>query len=276
MNQRHTLGAATAYDIQACLHDERRVELFLEAIFATVKPGDVVVDAGSGTGLLGLLAAQAGAKRVYCVEANPVVAPVVAQNIIRNGFFHQVVPVCADATKWTPPEQVDVIVSEVISAGFFYEPQLQILNNLLPSLKPGGTVIPLGMTNHIELIFAQPTMYGLQFDYDSRFRALEADMPLTTSVPYHTADFTKPNSAIISREVTVKAMVSGVANAARISYDITFPNGVIATEPTEFLLNPQIVFLPKPVGLRGRERYRVAIEYEAGGSPLDGTINVLQ
>ena len=49
----------TSYDIQACLYDEERVEYFREAIFRTVQPGDVVVDAGSGTGLLGMFAAHA-------------------------------------------------------------------------------------------------------------------------------------------------------------------------------------------------------------------------
>jgi hypothetical protein len=70
-------------------------------------------------------------------------------------------------------------VSEVISAGFFYEPQLQIVNNLRKSLKPKGHIIPLSMENTVELIDAQSMLYGLRFDYDSRYRTLAEDHSLT-------------------------------------------------------------------------------------------------
>jgi predicted RNA methylase len=53
----------TSYDIQECLYDEVRVKHFQKAISNTVSDGDIVVDAGSGTGLLGMLAARAGAKK---------------------------------------------------------------------------------------------------------------------------------------------------------------------------------------------------------------------
>ena len=40
------------------LADEVRTKTFLRAILSTVKPGDVVLDLGSGTGLLALLEAE--------------------------------------------------------------------------------------------------------------------------------------------------------------------------------------------------------------------------
>lgn len=270
----HTLGAATAYDIQACLHDKARVELFRRAIRCTVGPGDVVIDAGSGTGLLGLFAAQAGAKTVYCVEGIRSAIPVIRENAARNGYAHVIVPVHADATQWSPPSQVDVIISEVISAGFFYEPQLQILNHLTQFLKPFGTLIPESMRNYVELIDAQESLYGLKFNYDSRFTHVEGDTSLTTREVYHSADFMSANHADIASAPRLRATHSGWANAARISYDITFPGGVVATEPTAFLLNPQIVFLDARVHLSEGDRYTVSLEYEASGSPLDAKIRV--
>ena len=57
--------AFTPYEISLCLHDVTRTRMWKEAIEDSVKPGDVVVDAGSGTGILGVFAAMAGARPAF-------------------------------------------------------------------------------------------------------------------------------------------------------------------------------------------------------------------
>jgi len=48
----------------------------------------------------------------------------------------------------------------------------------------------------------------------------------------------------------------------------------MGTKPTEFLLNPQILFLPKPVTLQAGAYYDVSLDYEAAASPLSCRIQV--
>jgi predicted RNA methylase len=264
----------TTYDIQLCLYDARRVQYFRDAIRRTVRAGDVVVDAGSGTGLLGLFAAQAGAARVYCLELNPEYIAVIEQNARRNGLGERIVALNVDATRCDLPEPVDVLISEVISAGFFYEPQLQIINNLRRFLKPGGAIVPMAMKNYIELISAQEELYGLTFNFDARFTELDGDRSLTGSALYLATEFQDLlDPAIISR-VRVVTTDSGTANAVKVTYDIRFADGVCADKPTDFLLNPQIIFLPEPVSLLVDNAYDIALRYHAGGSPLTCDIAV--
>jgi predicted RNA methylase len=50
------------------IEDRPRIDAFRRAVREVVRPGASVVDLGSGTGILGLLACEAGAARVYSIE----------------------------------------------------------------------------------------------------------------------------------------------------------------------------------------------------------------
>lgn len=263
----------TSYDIHACLFDERRVDYLHNAIFHKVHPGDVVVDAGSGTGVLGMLAVQAGARKVYCVELNEEHIEVIEQNARRNGFSDSIVAIHGDSTEIDLPEPVDVIVSEVISCGFFYEPQLQIIANLKRFLKPGGSIIPGTMDNFVELIDAQEVLYNLRFNFDSRWKELD-DRILTTRARYLSTNFLDDTPNRISTTTASRALVTGTANAIRLSYGVGFSEGVYAEQPTEFLLNPQIIFLAEPIPLVRGEYYDISLDYEASSTPSDCKIRI--
>jgi len=70
------------------LNDVVRMEAYRRAIFQTVKRGDTVLDVGSG--ILAMLACQAGAGRVYAVEQGPVIAAA-RELATANGFADRIV-----------------------------------------------------------------------------------------------------------------------------------------------------------------------------------------
>ncbi len=270
----------TPYDIQNCLYDAARVDYFRRAIAAVVKPGDIVIDAGSGTGVLGLFAAQAGAAKVYCIEIDREYVQVINENARLNRLQDKIVAVHGNAAEMDLDDivgagrQVDVIVSEVISGGLFYEPQLQIIDNLQRFLKPAGKVIPGVMTNQVELIHAQDELYGLKFAYDTRHQILNGDRALTTRETYLQVDFREETPLHIRESAVVRAQHTATANAVRIPYTLQFSDDVEACEPTEFLLNPQTIFLPAAVRLVEGRAYRVSLDYQSGESPLNAKIEV--
>jgi protein arginine N-methyltransferase 1 len=55
-------------DYGAMIADHGRMDAFVRALGRAVKPGAVVVDIGTGTGIFALLACRFGARRVYAIE----------------------------------------------------------------------------------------------------------------------------------------------------------------------------------------------------------------
>src|SRR4051812_29416099 len=120
------------------LADRSRVGAFVEALRATVRPGDVVLDLASGTGILGLLACQYGASRVYAIESEPIAG--LAREIARdNGFADRIIPIQALSTRASLPEPVDVIVTDLAGRFGFEAGLVEVIGDARRRfLKPGG------------------------------------------------------------------------------------------------------------------------------------------
>ncbi len=95
------------------LIDRPRLAAFERAIAETVKPGDVVLDLGSGTGILGLFALKAGASRVYAIDASGL-TQLAREIFAANGFADRAVCLKGLSTRIDLPEKVNVIVADLI------------------------------------------------------------------------------------------------------------------------------------------------------------------
>ncbi len=101
---------ASAYDAApihvAMLNDRARTSRFLAAIREVVRPGDVVVDVGTGTGVLAIAAARAGARHVYAVEASGMGRS--ARAVFEaNGLGERITLVQGWSTRISLPERAD-------------------------------------------------------------------------------------------------------------------------------------------------------------------------
>jgi type II protein arginine methyltransferase len=101
------------------LADAVKMAAYQEAFASVVDESSVVVDLGAGSGILGLLAAGAGARKVYAIDSGPIIGPaadVVASSPFRDRFVH----LRARSTDVTLPELADVVVCDQIG-GFVYD-----------------------------------------------------------------------------------------------------------------------------------------------------------
>lgn len=123
------------------LNDSVRVAAYHEAIHRTVRPGDVVLDLGTGSGLLAFIASRAGASRVYAVEHSDFIE--VAREIARANEITNIEFVQANSREFRAPEPVDVVVHEQMGDELFNENMVENVVDVRDRvLRPGGRILP--------------------------------------------------------------------------------------------------------------------------------------
>jgi protein arginine N-methyltransferase 1 len=127
------------------LMDRVRTESFQRTISKVVKAGDVVLDLGSGTGILSFLACQAGARRVYAIESGDV-AQLSGLLCAANGVQDRVVVLNDSSYRVTLPEKADVIVTDTFHTFGLQDGLLgSVIDARRRSLKEGGRIVPRTM-----------------------------------------------------------------------------------------------------------------------------------
>jgi len=119
-----------------------RVSAYASALRMKVEPGAVVLDIGTGTGILSFLACHAGAAKVYAVEPGNVIQ--LARDAARkNGLADRIEFIQALSTEIDLPEKVDGIVADIRGVLPFYSRSLvSIIDACDRFLKPDGWVVP--------------------------------------------------------------------------------------------------------------------------------------
>lgn len=126
----------------AMLADDARNQALAAGIAALVKPGDIVVDVGAGSGLLSMLAVRAGAQRVYALE-NSTMALLARRLIDLNHMSASIELVHTYSHAWQPPARADVILCETLGFAALDEGfRASLVDARERMLRPGGLLLP--------------------------------------------------------------------------------------------------------------------------------------
>src|SRR5919197_6000119 len=127
---------------RSMIQDRERTGAYRRAIHEVVRAGDVVLDIGAGSGVLSVFACQAGARRVYAIEAGHAVE--IARELIRqNDVEDRVVLINEVSSRAQVEEPVDVLVTETLWNFGFGEGLLGFVRDARERfLKRGGRIVP--------------------------------------------------------------------------------------------------------------------------------------
>ncbi|XP_022649810.1 histone-arginine methyltransferase CARMER-like isoform X1 [Varroa jacobsoni] len=128
---------------QNMMQDYWRTATYQRAVLSNVEDfrGKVILDVGAGSGILSFFAAQAGAARVYGIEASSIAKH--AESLVYANRLQQLIKlVPGKVEEVSIPEKVDLIISEPMGYMLYNERMLESYLHAKKFLKPGGKMFP--------------------------------------------------------------------------------------------------------------------------------------
>ncbi|MBK17709.1 MAG: hypothetical protein CMM52_02570 [Rhodospirillaceae bacterium] len=240
----------------AMLNDELRNRAFDTAIAAAVTPDSMVLDIGTGTGLLAMMAARAGAKKVLGCESIGMLAKTAKEIVNRNGFDDRISIVHKRSQDLSLGEDLDapadILIAELVDVGLLGENILPIVTDTLNRLcKPGATIIPCGASifaapiESEELARERQVSQASGFEI-SPFNSLRPNIYLQTNlskydwrllsnpVEVFTFDFSCPEPKTRQTEIRLVPHTDGLAHGIAFWFDLHLNAEIsISTSPSE-------------------------------------------
>src|SRR5499433_3395880 len=277
------------------LVDASRMSAFRQAVEEVVTPGDIVLDLGAGTGILGLMACRAGAKRVYAIDEGPIIG--LARNVAEaNGFADRITHIKGLSTRVELPERVDVVLADQIGRfglesgilEYFYDARARFL-------KPGGVMVPdeIGLVvapvEHQELFgqieFWSRTPGGFDFraassiaantGYPARFDSTHLlgapAQAISLRLLSASMDALNVESVLVAARPGTLHGIGGWFEA-KLSPRVTLTNSPLAARP---IARRQVFFpIGHPVALEPRDEIHVKLRIRLAETIVSWTVDV--
>lgn len=262
------------------VHDHERNATYARALQHFVEPGMIVFEIGTGTGILAMLAARAGAKHVYTCEIQPEVANIARQIIKLNGFEDRITVINKDGLKvklgQDIPERADLFVAELVDNTLLGEHVLPLTEfSRKEILKPDAILLPRTISARGCLIrgndkiqgFRLGTVLGLDLSPFNYFSPLELNAGkgggdvacLSDDIELASFDLTVDARPDASNEIHLVANSSGVAEGVLRWLHLDFGDGIVFENrpPQKSAWDPHIHVFPEPLNVKVGDKIKL-------------------
>jgi predicted RNA methylase len=264
------------------LADETRTNAFREAIARVVRPGDVVVDLGCGSGILSFFACEAGAARVYAIDQTHAadVASIMARHL---GFSDRITVLHAEAKTLELPERADVLLSETLGVTGLDEGITESVADARERfLKPGArivpqrvgvSVVPVELDHEYERYvgFFGERRYGLDLSplrlfasSSIHFAHIRASAYLDLPREVLSIDLRSDDAKNAAGSATFTATRNGQLHGFGAFFNATLIDGIELSNRVARETSWSQAFLPLEVPVQVREGDRVEVELQTG------------
>jgi protein arginine N-methyltransferase 1 len=264
----------------AMIADRVRMDAYRDALARAIKPGDVVLDIGAGTGIMSLLACRFGARKVHAVEPSDALA-VGRELAAANGYGDRIEFHYKPSFDLALADRADVMVSDLRGIVPLYAGHLPaIVDARRRLLRPGGIQIPQKDTLMAQLV-ADAALYeettavwtdrGLGLDLSAALRwathsAHKADLARATRLGTPRAiielDYRTLESPNARGETQWTVDADGTVHGLGVWFDATLIDGVgFSNAPDRPRAIYGQMFFPfaEPVGVRAGDRVAVSL-----------------
>ena len=222
----------TVLHAASLLSHSSRLRKFEVAINNAVDEGSHVVDLGTGTGVLAIMAARAGAKRVTAIDINAESMAYAKRAAKMNGLENNIEFVHGHFADYRPAKKADVIICEMLSSMMLIEQQVPAcIHANKHILREDGTLLPRSID-----VYAVPvesvalwnrfSISNLQFprvpQSIERGNAKDlADLSLVSSIDFQAKDV----AGMVEKELLFKIVENGDAHGLVGMFEATLEKG---------------------------------------------------
>ncbi len=269
------------------INDDERNTAYDEALKRSVRPGDLVLEIGTGSGIVSMMAARAGAGKVVTCEVLPVMADMARDIIAANGYGDRISVINKKSTQLVVgadlPEKADLFVSELLNVGMLAPNMLPIIRHARENLvKPEGRIVPERATvhgvllecEHLARINPVREIAGFDMSLMDRFRSPSYAVIDFAADPYRRLsdrfvaldfDFRIDMKEMDSHRLVVTATEAGLCHGVAFWFDLHMFEDVIYRSDSHARTNhwkQAAHFFKAPVAVKPGDRLTLAVGYD--------------